>query len=166
MQQIIKDGQIQADRWTQVDPDSGADLTPDSEVYYILPIETWLQFAPEFSGFISTPGVRIDAETDLHTLEMLVQQVPLIAIEFASFTDGSGFSIASLLREDHRFTGELRAFGAILPDQVPYLLRCGFNSVKLPRREDLEPALSMISSLQHSYQGDVDTPRTPFRRRI
>jgi len=166
MQQIIKDGQIQTDRWSHIDPDAGADLTPDSAVHYILPIETWLLFAPEFSGFISTPGVRIDADTDLQILEMLVKQVPLIAIEFASFTDGSGFSTASVLREDLGFTAELRGTGAILPDQVPYLLRCGFNSIELPRQEDLAPAVRMINSAQQSYQGDVDSPRTPFRRRI
>lgn len=166
MQQILKDGQIQSDHWSHIDPDAGAELIPDSEVHYILPIEIWLQFAPDFSGFSSPPGVRVDADTDLHALEEHVQLAPLIAIEFGSFTDGSGFSTASLLREDQGFTGELRAFGAILPDQVPYLLRCGFSSIKLSRPADLELAATMINHPRQSYQGDVDTPRTPFKQRI
>ena len=166
MQQVFKNGVIQDDHWSHLDVQIGADFTPEPEVHYILPLDIWQGFAGDFSGFISCPGITISADADLASLADAIERVPLIAIEFCSFTDGSGFSTASLLREDYKFDGELRAMGAILPDQVPYLLRCGFNSVEFPRAEDLEHAVALTGDTGQSYQGDVETPRTPFQQRI
>jgi uncharacterized protein (DUF934 family) len=44
------------------------------------------------------------------------------------FTDGRAYSQARLLRERYGYRGELRATGAVLQDQLPFLLRCGFDS--------------------------------------
>ena len=41
--------------------------------------------------------------------------VSRVEVNFPSFTDGRGYSIARLLRERHGFRGELRAFGDIWP---------------------------------------------------
>lgn len=49
-------------------------------------------------------------------------------IRFASFKDGRGFSLAAMLRE-RGYTGELRAVGDILPDQLDMLQRSGFDAV-------------------------------------
>ncbi|MCO4758084.1 MAG: DUF934 domain-containing protein [Oceanospirillaceae bacterium] len=166
MQQVFKNGVIQDDHWSHLDAQIGADFTPESEVHYILPTDIWLRFANDFSGFLNCPGITISADADLESLTDVIDRVPLIAIEFSSFTDGSGFSTASLLREDYKFGGELRAKGAILPDQVPYLLRCGFNSMEFSRAEDLLHAVALTGGTGQSYQGDVETPRTPFQQRI
>ena len=52
----------------------------------------------------------------------------LIALSFPKFADGRAFSTARLLREKHGFTGELRAVGAVLSDQIPYMRRVGFDT--------------------------------------
>ena len=166
MQQVFKNGLIQDDHWSHLNEEMGADFTPESGVHYILPVNIWQRFASDFSGFISCPGIAVSADADLESLTDVIDRVPLIAIAFSSFTDGSGFSTASLLREDYRFNGELRALGAILPDQVPYLLRCGFNSVEFSRPEDLQHAVALTGGSGQSYQGDVEAPRTPFQQRI
>lgn len=166
MQQIIKDGVIQDDHWSHPDAQAGADFTPDSEVYYILPTDIWQRYGADFSGFVTCPGITISADVDLDSLASVIERVPLIAIQFSNFTDGSGFSTASLLREDYKFNGELRAVGTILPDQVPYLLRCGFNSIEFSCAGDLEYAAALMGISGGSYQGDVEAPRTPFQHRI
>ena len=51
-----------------------------------------------------------------------------MALAFAKFADGRSFSYARLLRDRHRFRGELRAIGDVLIDEIPLMLRCGFDS--------------------------------------
>jgi uncharacterized protein (DUF934 family) len=52
----------------------------------------------------------------------------LIVLEFPKFTDGRAYTQARLLRERLGYTGELRASGAVYVDQIPFMLRCGFDS--------------------------------------
>ena len=52
----------------------------------------------------------------------------LVAVSFPAFSDGRGFSHASLLRTRLNYQGELRAVGDVLIDQVPLMLRCGIDS--------------------------------------
>ena len=47
---------------------------------------------------------------------------------FAKFADGRAFSYARLLRDRHGFKGELRATGDVLIDEIPLMLRCGFDA--------------------------------------
>ena len=56
---------------------------------------------------------------------------PLVALTFAKFADGRSFSYARLLRDRHGFRGELRAIGDVLIDEIPLMLRCGFDSFEV-----------------------------------
>jgi len=56
---------------------------------------------------------------------------PLIALKFDKFADGRAFSYAELLRERHAFTGELRATGEVLLDEIALMQRCGFTSFEV-----------------------------------
>ncbi len=51
-----------------------------------------------------------------------------MALAFAKFADGRAFSYARLLRDRYGFNGELRAIGDVLIDEIPLMLRCGFDS--------------------------------------
>ena len=57
------------------------------------------------------------------------------------YTDGRSYSTASILRERHDYAGELRATGDVLRDQIPLMLRCGFDAFDVtnePTRRALE----------------------------
>jgi uncharacterized protein (DUF934 family) len=56
---------------------------------------------------------------------------PLVVLVFDKFADGRAFSYAELLRERYRFAGELRAGGDVLLDEIPLMLRCGFDSFEV-----------------------------------
>ena len=55
----------------------------------------------------------------------------LIAIDFPSFSDGRGFSLARRLRE-LGFKGRLRASGRLIADQYAMARRVGFDEVEIP----------------------------------
>ncbi len=57
-----------------------------------------------------------------------IHEFDAVFIRFAVFSDGRGFSTARLLREKYGFKGEVRATGHFILDQIPYLLRVGFDS--------------------------------------
>ncbi len=73
-------------------------------------------------------GVLIKPADDVRRLEPYLYRIELAAVQFPAFNDGRGFSHASLLRERLGYTNELRAVGDVLIDQVPLMLRCGFDS--------------------------------------
>ncbi|MDS9466498.1 DUF934 domain-containing protein [Paracoccus sp. MBLB3053] len=54
----------------------------------------------------------------------------LIAIDFPSFSDGRGFTLARLLREKG-FKGRLRAVGGLISDQYAMARRVGFDEVRI-----------------------------------
>lgn len=61
----------------------------------------------------------------------------LVLLDFAKFADGRAFSLALLLRERHKFLGELRAGGDVLLDEIPLMLRCGFDSFEVTNEPTL-----------------------------
>jgi uncharacterized protein (DUF934 family) len=79
--------------------------------------------------------------------------------------DGRGFSVARLLRERYGFTGELRASGGVIRDQLCYLQRCGFSSFDLDADINIEAAVESLNDFSEGYQISVDLPTPLFRRR-
>ena len=92
------------------------------------------------------------------------ERIALVAIRFPAFTDGRGYSTARLLRQRHGWTGELRAVGDVLRDQMFYLARCGFDTFDLKDGESVAEALAGFGDFSEAYQSAAD--RGPlFRRR-
>lgn len=73
--------------------------------------------------------LRIPNDTDLKMLAPALGRINTILIEFPSFADGRGFSLARQLREKYKFEGELIADGDLIPDQHAFALQCGFDGV-------------------------------------
>ena len=84
-----------------------------------------------------------------------LDRLALIEIAFPKYRDGRGYSSARILREAG-YTGELRAQGDVLVDQIAFMKRCGFDSFspEAPLNQaDVEAALSRYD---HVYQGAAD----------
>ena len=72
-------------------------------------------------------AVRIEPGDDARALLPHLARIRLVEVNFPVFGDGRGYSAARVLRE-HGYTGELRAVGDVLVDQIAYMRRCGFDS--------------------------------------
>lgn len=70
------------------------------------------------------------ADTEAETLRGRLSDVELIQIQFGSFQDGRGFSLARRLR-NIGYQGRLRARGHVISDQFRYALDCGFDDVEI-----------------------------------
>lgn len=164
MRKLIKNGAVVADDWEFVDADHGSvDALPTGKV--IVPLALWRESKAELSKHLPKVGVWLNGEEDTALLRDDIADLPLIAVNFPAFTDGRGFTAGRLLRERHGFTGELRAVGNFLRDQLCYLRRCGFNAFSLDEKYDPEAALASLNDFSEFYQGAVDQPLPLFRRR-
>lgn len=87
-----------------------------------------------------------------------------IDLQFPKFTDGRAYSQARLLRQRRGFTGELRATGEVLIDQLVHMARCGFDVAVLKEGLDAEDAERQFARFAAFYQGDAVEPRPLFAR--
>lgn len=117
------------------------------------------------AGEHDVSAVWISPEDDFESLVGKLLQLKIIAVDFPSFRDGRGYSIATLLRTRYKWRGELRAIGDVLRDQLNYMRRCGFDAFAVRADKDIGDAVKSFTHYSIRYQGSVDEPLPLFRRR-
>lgn len=166
MTQIIVDKKIVNDDWILVADD--AVLSDSKEV---INFSRWAAaegadkdalIAKRDTG---TLGIQLNAGDTADLLAEQSKGFALINVEFPKFADGRGYSAARLLRERFGFSGQLRAVGDVLYDQLFSMMRCGFNAMAMRADQDLEFAVKGFETFSAPYQGDVNDTRPLFRRR-
>lgn len=166
MPNIIKDKAIVSDDWTVLKLTDG--IAPESvdvpEGKQIVPLKVWLAQQPTLAAR-SDIGVWFASDERAEDLGPSVTSLPLIAIDFPSFADGRGYSIAYLLRAKYGFEGELRAIGDVLRDQLFYMQRVGFNAFATRADRSIEDALKGLTDFSDVYQTSWDQ-KTPLFRRV
>jgi uncharacterized protein (DUF934 family) len=105
-----------------------ADNEPLPDAPVILSRTRWLAERDRLAGRNAPLGLQIEPGEPIDDLAADLARFSLIALDFPKFADGRAFSLARLLREKHGFRGELRAVGAVLSDQIPYMRRVGFDT--------------------------------------
>jgi uncharacterized protein (DUF934 family) len=108
-----------------------------------------------FVGETNANAVRIEPGEDARDLIPHLDRIALVEIAFPAFRDGRGYSSARVLREAG-YTGELRAAGDVLVDQIAFMRRCGFDSFapNAPLNQaDVDAALARYP---HVYQAAAD----------
>lgn len=110
---------------------------------FILPLQAFLDLDPQVRKSAKERlGVALLPGDQLDKIVGLLDQLSLVALAFPAFSDGRSFSKAELLRSRHGFEGAVRATGQVLVDQLPHMLRVGFdefevtNPVLLKRLEE------------------------------
>ncbi|MGR3493029.1 MAG: DUF934 domain-containing protein [Shimia sp.] len=102
-------------------------------------IVTETGFAPDESGLDFQPladndpvpsAVDLPSDTAPERLDMRLMGAEAIRIDFPSFADGRGFTLARLLRA-RGYTGRLRAKGHVIADQYAMARRSGFDEVEI-----------------------------------
>ncbi len=109
----------------------------------------------------NTPiGVRLQASENPEMLGEDVNRLSLIALEFPKFRDGRAFSWARMLRTRLGFTGEIRAVGDFLYDQINYQHRVGFDAWEVPDDFTIEQFHRALTEMTNVYQPRADGKKT------
>lgn len=116
----------------------------------------------QLSQISGKKAVLLTVNDSPETLSLPLAELDLIAIQFAAFADGRGYSFATLLRRQG-FKGELRAVGDVFKDVIFYLKRCGFDSFALKEGKDLEVAKAGLHDFTAGYQAATATPDSHYQ---
>ena len=162
-ERVIRGGRVEADPWRVLAIDALDGPLPAGPI--LVPVPVWKARRGELLGRGEPTGVWLEPAEEPADLAADLAHFPLVAVRFPKFTDGRGYSIATLLRRRHGYRGELRAIGDVGRDQLFYLERCGFDSFGLPPHRDPEAALAGLQVFSVRYQGSADDPLPLFRKR-
>lgn len=117
-----------------------------------------------FLGQSNATAVRLEAGEDARALLPQLGQLALVEVSFPTFRDGRGYSAARVLREAG-YTGELRAAGDVLVDQLPLMRRCGFDSFAPEAPIDAEVLQRSLDRYDFRYQAAADAVLPVWKRR-
>jgi uncharacterized protein (DUF934 family) len=161
---LTKDRTLIDDRWALL-PETAAIADVPAATPAIVPLALW-SAQHDLLAARDDIGVWLKPADDPEALAGDVARLPLIAVDFPKFSDGRGYSTARLLREKYGYTGELRAIGEILRDQLYYLRQCGFDTFALQLGRNVAEAVAAFDDFSDNYQATVAQPVPLFRRRL
>ncbi|WP_372884738.1 DUF934 domain-containing protein [Shimia sp.] len=93
--------------------------------------DDWTQgFVPAAENTGSAAALDVASDMDPAELIRQLAGVEMIRIDFPSFANGRGFTIARQLRLAG-YAGRLRARGHVISDQYAMARRCGFDEVEI-----------------------------------
>ncbi len=87
-------------------------------------------FTPLAEAEPGTRALHLPSDTDPAALAGRLEEVEMIRVDFPSFADGRGFTIARQLRL-MGYDGRLRASGHVIADQYAMARRVGFDEVEI-----------------------------------
>ena len=112
--------------------------------------------AQEHQAADKSGALELANDVDPRTLQL--SDITRIDLQFPAFTDGRAYSQAFLLRRRLGYTGELRATGDVLIDQLVQMQRTGFDVAVLAEGVDARAAQRQLDRYAGFYQGSaVDT---------
>jgi phosphoadenosine phosphosulfate reductase len=165
---LWRNGRFEADEWTLAAEDEAVAEGPA-----ILPLERYLAEREALTARNAPLGVLVRPNEAIEELAPHLDRVALVALQFPKFADGRSMSIARLLRERYGFTGEIRATGDVLIDQMPLMRRCGFDAFEVtngPTRAQLAAGKwpdmpNYLQPVGSSAQAEIPAGTRPWARK-
>jgi len=168
MSQLIKDKALSDDAWNTLE--LAENETPESVALpagdVIFPLAVWQARKAEIVARGKPVGVLIKPDERVEEIAADLGEIALVAVHFPKFVDGRGYSTAALLRQRYAYTGELRAVGDVLHDQLFFMRRVGFDSYALKEGKNAVYAIEAgFTPFSDAYQASTNQPQPYFRRR-
>lgn len=165
MSKIIKNKIVIDDDWILFKLEEGqiaSEVTvPEGKI--IVPLTVWLAQKANLQSRTEL-GVWLASDQRAETIQDDLNSFKVIAIDFPKFTDGRGYSIAYNLRTRLNYTGEIRAIGDVLRDQLFYMQRVGFDAFAVRADKNINDAVKSLSDFSEVYQTAWDEKVPLFRR--
>ena len=115
----------------------------------------WVAFSDMAANDCAELAVDLGSDAEPAELAECLQKIDIVRIDFPSFADGRGFTIAAQLRR-MGFSGRLRARGHVIADQYAMARRSGFDEVEisddLAARQPEAQWLARADWKAHNYQ--------------
>jgi uncharacterized protein (DUF934 family) len=126
------------------------------EAHVIVTLERWQDARAHLLARNGRLGIRLRSDQPPALIAEDLDRFDLIALEFPQFKDGRAYSHARLLRARYGFTGELRAVGNVLRDQLVFMQRCGFDAFEVADERALDGWRRATREISVRYQPATD----------
>ncbi|MDZ4842827.1 MAG: DUF934 domain-containing protein [Hyphomicrobium aestuarii] len=123
---LWRDGAFTTDLWR---PTANEEAIP-SAGYALISLARWRAERADMLALGTPIGICVGSGENIEPVTDQIEQLSVIALEFAKFSDGRSYSAARRLREAG-YSGEIRATGDVLVDQIPLMLRAGFDAFEV-----------------------------------
>ena len=131
---LIKEGKLVNDPFKNV---SDCETVP-AKGPVIVSIDQWMVRRDDLLKRSDLIGIWLKSDEHPETIAGDLAHLSLVALEFPSFRDGRAYSYARLLRDKYVFSGEIRAVGDVLLDQLHFMVRSGFDAFEVKSENPLD----------------------------
>jgi uncharacterized protein (DUF934 family) len=121
---LLKDGVVVTDHF--VDASASAELPAAGPL--MVSLAQWQQHRDALLARAGHLGIRLRSDEPPEIIATDLKRFAVVALEFPKFRDGRAYTHARMLRERFGYTGEVRAVGDVLQEQMNFMVRCGFNA--------------------------------------
>jgi uncharacterized protein (DUF934 family) len=159
---LYREDGIVADPWLRLADDAAL----PAEGLVLVSFARWRAARAALLARRGSVGLVLANTDEVEELAADVGCLDLIVLNFPKYTDGRAYSQARMLRGRYDYHGELRATGNVLRDQLPFMLRCGFDSFESDQAgfgEALAHARTLFSVVYQPTE-DGRTPISVLRR--
>lgn len=154
---LWRDGRFVTDRWLTIADDAPQPLGP-----VLVSLVRWRRERVQLNETGAEVGVRLLAGETLDAGLDDLDRLRVVALPFPKFSDGRAYSTARRLREVG-FAAEIRAAGDVLLDQIPLMLRAGFDAFEIVDAATVRAleagAVPAIRRVYQAPRGAVASPR-------
>ena len=158
---LLKRDRITDDPWHAMDDEAELPLG----VPVIVSYERWQKDRAALLERNGELGIVLRSDQPPALIADDLHRFTLVCLEFPKFTDGRAYSYARLLRARYDFTGEIRAVGVVLRDQLLFMRRCGFDAFHIPDDADPDDWTIAFKELSTPYQPALDPAPTATQLR-
>ena len=166
MSKLISTKAVMDNPWTVMKLSTGPEIlqaVPGKN--FIVPLQFWKLYQEELRDYDGSIAVWLDSSERAEQIADELDSLPLIALNFPVFSDGRSYTNARELRQKYNYSGEIRAIGDVLRDQLYYMAQCGFDSFEIRHDQDVELCLTAFDDFKTGYQSTILEPTPLFRRR-
>ena len=160
---LLINREVVTDSWTLINDEAFTEGASAPAGDIIVPLALYLEHQDALIKRSEQVAIQINGDDDLSSVLDALDQFPLIAVDFPAFRDGRGFSIARLLQRAG-YKGQIRATGDIGRDRLAYMVRCGFNAIKIDDETYTPEMLSAFDEMSNYYQSATDDIRAVYHQ--
>jgi len=131
----------------------------------IVDLEQWRANRDALAGRADPVGIRLRSDQPPELIAAELGFLDMVALEFPAFKDGRAYSYARLLRDQYGYTGEIRAVGDVLLEQLHFMERTGFDAFELDSDDPLRDLQIARSEFDVWYQPSADGRMTAIELR-
>lgn len=158
---LLKNGDVIEDSFSDV---RDAEELPKTGAL-LVSLSQWQDHRDDLSQRSDQLGIWLQSDEKAESIADDIGRFALIALEFPAFGDGRAYSTARLLRSRYGYTGELRAVGDVLLEQLHFMNRVGFDAYDIRDEDPLAAWQTAAADISVWYQPATDSRPTALELR-